>query len=304
MKKTLLSVVGPTAIGKTTMAISLAKHFDTEIISTDSRQFYREMQIGTATPSKEELSSAKHHFIHHKSIFDSYSVGDFERDALQRLEKLFKQKDTVVMVGGSGLYNDAVTKGLDIFPKIHPDIRKRLNQDYAENGIESLHEQLKMHDPYYFEKVDKGNPHRLVRALEVCIGAGKPYSSFISAKKKPRPFDTLTLGIDANRPLIYERINARVDQMITEGLVAEVEGLIKYRELNALQTVAFKELFHYLDGTWPFDFAISEIKKNTRRFAKRQMTWFKKNQKIVWVPHDIEVNDLVSLVKRKLIVNA
>lgn len=303
MKKALLSVVGPTAIGKTAMAISLARHFDTEIISTDSRQFYKEMHIGTAVPTKEELVSAKHHFIQHKSISDAYSVGDFERDALQQLEKLFKRKDTAVMVGGSGLYNDALLYGLDKFPKIDPHVRQGLNTDYSENGIETLQRQLNSLDPGYFQKVDLGNPHRLIRALEVCIGTGKPYSFFLSAEKKPRPFETLTIGISADRPLIYGLINARVDQMIAEGLVAEVESLKQYKQLNALQTVGYKELFLYLDGIWTLDFAISEIKKNTRRFAKRQMTWFRKNRETLWVPYDIKTKDLVSMVERKLVAS-
>lgn len=299
MKKTLLSVVGPTAIGKTAMAISLARYFDTEIISSDSRQFYKEMHIGTAVPSTKELTAAKHHFIQHKSILDAYSVGDFERDALQLLEKLFREKDIVVMVGGSGLYNDAVTKGLDKFPKIDPKIREQLNKVYTENGIEKLQEQLKAEDPVYYKKVDKENPHRLIRALEVCFGTGKPYSSFLAKTKKSRPFKTITIGLKADRQLVYDRINTRVVDMIAQGLVSEVEKLKKHPNLNALQTVGYKELFNYLEGNWTLDFAISEIKKNTRRFAKRQMTWFRKNEDTVWVPHDIGSDALVSAVENK-----
>lgn len=300
MEKTLLSVVGPTGIGKTAMAISLARHFDTEIISSDSRQFYKEMQIGTAVPSTEELAAVKHHFIQHKSILDGYSVGDFERDALQLLEKLFMEKDIVVMVGGSGLYNDAVTKGLDKFPKIDLNIRKQLNKIYVENGIEKLRQQLKEEDPSYYEKVDKENPHRLIRALEVCFGTGKPYSSFLAKKKRSRPFRTITIGLKANRQLVYDRINSRVDDMIGNGLVSEVEKLKEHPDLNALQTVGYKELFNYLEGNWTLDFAISEIKKNTRRFAKRQMTWFRKNDDTLWVPYDINRNALISEVENKM----
>lgn len=303
MEKTLLSVVGPTAIGKTAMAISLAKHFDTEIISSDSRQFYREMQIGTAVPSPLELEDVKHHFIQHKGIFDPYSVGDFERDALQLLEKLYRDKDIVVMVGGSGLYNDAVTKGLDKFPKIDPEIRKQLNDVYAESGIEKLQEQLKAEDPTYYEKVDIENPHRLIRALEVYLGTGKPYSSFLAKAKRSRPFRTITIGIKADRQLVYDRINTRVDDMIARGLVTEVEELKKHQDLNALKTVGYNELINYLEGKWPLDFAVSEIKKNTRRFAKRQMTWFRKNVDTVWVPHDIGVKELISTVENRLMVN-
>ncbi len=300
MEKTLISVVGPTAIGKTAMAISLALHFDTEIISSDSRQFYKEMLIGTAVPVQQELQTVKHHFIQHKSIFDVYSVGDFERDALQLLNKLFSEKDIVVMVGGSGLYNDAVTKGLDKFPKIDPDIRKQLNKVYEENGIEKIQEHLKVADSAYYQKVDKENPHRLIRALEVCIGTGKPYSSFLAKAKISRPFRTIIIGLKADRQSVYDRINTRVDDMIAQGLVSEVEKLKKHRNLNALQTVGYKELFNYFEGIWTLDFAISEIKKNTRRFAKRQMTWFKKNENTVWVPYDIGSQGLISRVENEV----
>ncbi len=303
MEKTLLSIVGPTAIGKTALAISLALHFDTEIISADSRQFYKEMSIGTAVPAQEELKAVKHHFIQHKSIFDPYSVGDFERDALELLEKIFSEKDIVVMVGGSGLYNDAVTIGLDKFPKIDPDIRKQLNKVFEENGIKKLQEQLKGEDSAYYQRVDKDNPHRLIRALEVCIGTGKPYSSFLVKAKKSRPFRTITIGLKADRQLVYDRINKRVEHMIAQGLVSEVEKLKKHQNLNALQTVGYKELFNYLEGNWTLDFAVSEIKKNTRRFAKRQMTWFRKNEDTIWVAHDMGTEALVAAVENELSIN-
>ncbi len=303
MEKTLLSIVGPTAIGKTAMAISIALHFDSEIISSDSRQFYKEMLIGTAVPAQEELKAVKHHFIQHKSISDAYSVGDFERDALELLEKLFSEIDIVVMVGGSGLYTDAVTKGLDKFPKIDADIRKQLNMVFKENGIEKLQEQLKVVDPVYYQKVDKENPHRLIRALEVCLGTGKPYSSFLAKAKKSRPFRTITIGLKADRQLVYDRINTRVDHMIAQGLLSEVENLKKHQNLNALQTVGYKELFNYLEGNWTLDFALSEIKKNTRRFAKRQMTWFRKNDDTIWVPNDIVIEALISRVENELRIN-
>ncbi len=302
-QKTLLSVVGPTGIGKTAKAISLARHFNTEIVSSDSRQFYKEMEIGTAVPSPEELAMVPHHFIQHKSIFDVYSVGDFERDALRMLENLFKDRDVAVMVGGSGLYNDAVTEGLDDFPPIDPDIRKQLNKTLEKEGLESLQKELQRSDPSYYKKVDIANPHRLIRALEVCMGTGKPYSSFVSKDKRPRPFQTLTIGLEANRQRIYDRINTRVDAMIARGLLAEVEGLQKHKKRNALQTVGYKELFNYLDGNWTRDFAISEIKKNTRRFAKRQMTWFRKRRDTLWVPYDLPAEELISTVEKKLIID-
>ncbi|MGJ8735879.1 tRNA (adenosine(37)-N6)-dimethylallyltransferase MiaA [Zobellia laminariae] len=303
MEKILLSVVGPTAIGKTKLAIALAKHFKTEIISADSRQFFKEMRIGTAVPTPEELEQAKHHFIQHISIFDSYSVGDFERDALHLLDELFKNHNIVVMVGGSGLYTKAVAEGLDDFPKVDPKIREQLNEKFAENGIESLQNDLKNRDPDYYATVDLNNPHRLIRALEICIGTNSPYSSFLSQNKKNRPFKTVTVGIEADRALIYERINQRVDIMVQEGLIDEVRQLEKYKELNALQTVGYRELFTYFekkeksgDSTAESDltFALEEIKKNTRRFAKRQLTWFKKNEETIWVSYDANPQELIA----------
>ncbi|HET8735387.1 MAG TPA: tRNA (adenosine(37)-N6)-dimethylallyltransferase MiaA [Pricia sp.] len=296
-KKTLISIVGPTAIGKTAKAISLARYFDTEIISSDSRQFYREMEIGTAVPSKKELAAARHHFIQHKSILDTYSVGDFERDALQLLQSLFRKKDVTVMVGGSGLYNDAVVSGLDEFPPIDPDIRKQLNRILKEDGLETLREELQRRDPSYYAQVDRENPHRLIRALEVCIGTDKPYSSFLSREKKHRPFRTVAIGLEADRERIYERIDTRVDGMIENGLIEEVRGLQKHKHRNALRTVGYQEIFNFIEGKWTLEFAISEIKKNTRRFAKRQMTWFRKNKDILWVSHDISDAELISKVE-------
>jgi tRNA dimethylallyltransferase len=299
ISKTLISIVGPTAIGKTSLAIKLANQFDTEIISADSRQFFKEMQIGTAVPTNLELESATHHFIQHKSVANTYSVGDFEKEALQRLEELFKTNDTLIMVGGSGLYVDAVTKGLDSFPEIDSSIRESLNKKLQENGLQSLQEQLKELDPIYYEKVDLDNPHRLIRALEVCIGSGLPYSSFIGQPKPKRPFHVITVGIKADREIIYDRINQRVDIMMQEGLLSEVKCIYEFKNLNALQTVGYRELFKHLDGEWDLDFAISEIKKNTRRFAKRQQTWFKKNQDTLWVNHDADFLDIVDVIKNK-----
>ncbi len=284
--KYLISVVGPTAIGKTNLAIALAKHYKTEIVSADSRQFFKEMQIGTAVPSKEELAAVPHHFIQHKSIFESYSVGDFEKEALALLSNLFKKHDCVIMVGGSGLYVDAVTKGLDEFPDVDPGIREDLNKELKEKGIVELQNQLKLLDETQYAKIDIENPHRLIRALEVCIGSGLPYSSFLNKKKTKRPFQTITIGLQADRQVIYDRINRRVDIMINEGLLKEARIMYPHRALNALQTVGYKELFNYFDGEWALDFAISEIKKNTRRFAKRQLTWYRKNNKILWFDHD------------------
>lgn len=295
--KVLISIIGPTAIGKTKLAILLANHFKTEIISADSRQFFKEMAIGTAVPSTWELSRAMHHFIQHKSIHEPYSVGDFEKDALSTLEALFQNHDTVVMVGGSGLYVDAVTKGLDSFPKVDSGIRETLNKELVDNGIEILQSKLKELDPDYYEKVDLQNPHRLIRALEICIGTGKSYSSFLNKPKGQRNFKVLSIGLKADRKVIYDRINERVDIMMKDGLLSEVRSLLDHRDLNALQTVGYKELFEYCDGNWTLDFAVSEIKKNTRRFAKRQTTWFKKNPNTLWIAYNYHEKDMIAQIE-------
>lgn len=301
--KTLISVVGPTAIGKTKLAIALAQHFKTDILSADSRQFYKEMRIGTAVPSGEELQSATHHFIQHKSIHESYSVGDFEKEATHLLEVLFKKTDIVILVGGSGLFTDAVTRGLDDFPRIDPNIRTKLNMEFQEHGILYLQKKLRKLDPKYYEQVDSENPHRLIRALEVCIGSGKPYSSFLCQEKPKRPFAIFTVGITADREVIYDRINRRVDLMLEEGLLEEVKSVYKHKALNALQTVGYKELFKHLDGEWELDFAVSEIKKNTRRFAKRQLTWFRKNENILWVDFKDELSTIIKKIETEINTN-
>lgn len=299
-QKVLISVVGPTAIGKTKLAIALAQHFNAQILSADSRQFYREMQIGTAVPSKEELTTVPHHFIQHKSIHDTYSVGDFERDALKVLEQLFQVSDTAIMVGGSGLYSDAVVLGLDHFPETAPGVRDNLNERYRADGIEVLQNQLKELDPEYYASVDLNNPHRLIRALEVCISSGRPYSSFLDRPKIPRPFKCLLVGIKAEREIIYDRINLRVDKMMKEGLLNEVKALAAYKDKNALQTVGYRELFRYLDGSIDLDFAVEEIKKNSRRFAKRQLTWLKKNNEILWVDYQDDLETIVVQIEARL----
>ncbi len=299
MTNTLIVVVGPTAIGKTSLSIQLAKHLKCEIVSADSRQFYKEMRIGTAVPNSNELQQVTHHFIQHKSIEETYSVGDFEKDALDTLNKLFEKNEFVILVGGSGLYVDAVTKGLDSFPEISEDVRKALNKQYDTEGIESLQQQLKTLDPVYFEKVDIHNTHRVMRALEVCISSGKPYSSFITKTPKKRPFNVIKIGITAERSIIYDRINERVDIMIKEGLLDEVKSLYSYKSLNALNTVGYKEIFNFIEGTWDLDFAISEIKKNTRRFAKRQLTWFRKDLEIQWFDYLYNLESILSYIKNR-----
>lgn len=298
--KNVVAIIGPTGIGKTTLAIKLAKYFKTEIFSADSRQFFKEMSIGTAVPSKEELKAVPHHFIQHKSIFEDYSVGDFEKESIFFLERFFEEKDLVIMVGGSGLYLDAVTKGLDEFPEIDPEIRAGLNKKLKTEGIKSLQDQLAKLDREHYSKLDLENPHRLIRALEVCIGTGKPYSSFLGKRKTDRPFNVITVGIMADREIIYDRIEQRVDLMIQKGLVQEAKALKGHSALNALQTVGYRELFNYFNGEWTLDFAVSEIKKNTRRFAKRQLTWFKRNKNTLWIDYDAEIDVIIRQIEKRL----
>ena len=283
----LISIIGPTAIGKTALAIRLATIFDTDIISADSRQFFKEMKIGTAVPTSEELNVAKHHFIGHKSISDEYSVGHFEEEAIPLINKLFEKKNALILVGGSGLYIDAVLFGLDKFPEVDAKYRLQLDALLRENGIEALHKLLQEKDPIYLEKVDRNNPHRLIRALEVCLSSGKPYSSFLNQKKIKRNFQHLIIGSETEREKLYRRINKRVDQMVSDGLEAEAKSLYPYKQLNALQTVGYQEFFDFFDGKISKVEAIESIKQNTRRFAKRQITWFKKYD-ATWFEGDSE----------------
>jgi tRNA dimethylallyltransferase len=296
----LINIVGPTAIGKTSLAIQLANKFNTEIISADSRQFYKEMRIGTAVPSAEELQAAKHHFIQHISIKDNYNVGDFESDAIKKLDELFKNNKIVIMVGGSGLYTKSVLEGLDYFPEVSLEIRQKLNLKLEKEGLDSLQQQLHKLDPDYYKIVDLENPHRVIRALEVCISSGKPYSSFLNQPKKERNFTAINIGLSADREIIYDRINRRVDLMIAEGLLDEAKTLFPKRELNALNTVGYKELFSYLEGKDSLETAVSEIKKNTRRFAKRQLTWFRKDQEINWFDYKTPVEEIQQFLDSKI----
>ena len=296
----LINIVGPTAIGKTSLAIQLANKFNTEIISADSRQFYKEIRIGTAVPSAEELQAAKHHFIQHISIKDNYNVGDFESEAIKKLDELFKNNKIVIMIGGSGLYTKSVLEGLDYFPEVSLEIRQELNLKLEKEGLDSLQQQLHKLDPDYYKIVDLENPHRVIRALEVCISSGKPYSSFLNQPKQERNFTAISIGLSAEREIIYDRINRRVDLMITEGLMDEAKALFPKRELNALNTVGYKELFSYLEGKDSLETAVSEIKKNTRRFAKRQLTWFRKDQEINWFDYKTPVEEIQQFLDSKI----
>lgn len=286
---TLIVVVGPTAIGKTSLAIHLANFYQTEIISADSRQFFREMNIGTAKPSAEELAAAKHHFIDSHSVETLFSTGDFELEALKLIAELFKKHSTLIMVGGSGLYIDSVCKGLDKLPEINLNIRQQLNEQFATEGIISIQNQLKNLDPEYFAKVDPSNPQRMIRGLEVFLSTGQKLSSFLTANKKERPFNIIKIGLNADRALVYEKINQRVDLMMEAGLLDEVKTLVPYRRFNALNTVGYSELFDYLDGKTDLSSAVAMIKQNTRRFAKRQLTWFKRDGSTTWFePNDVK----------------
>lgn len=296
----LINIVGPTAIGKTALAIKLAHHFGTEIISSDSRQFFKEMSIGTAVPSEEELSEAVHHFIQHKSIFESYSVGDFERDTIKFLENFYKKNSIIIMVGGSGLYSNAVLYGLDEFPDISQQIREDLNSEYKNKGIEFLQKKLQQLDPQHYENVDIYNPQRIIRALEVCIGTGKAYSSFLNKKKKDRFFSFIQIGLIAEREAMYNRINLRVEKMLEKGLFKEVQSLYKYKNLNALQTVGYREFFDFLDSKINFNQAIELTKMNTRRFAKRQLTWYNKQTDIQWFDYKTNLPEIVNYINSKL----
>jgi tRNA dimethylallyltransferase len=304
--KYLITIVGPTAIGKTALSIELAKHYNCEIISCDSRQFFKEMSIGTAVPSPEELASANHHFIQNKSILDTYTVGDFEKEALLKIEKLHKKNDYVVLVGGSGLYVDAILKGFDEFPTIDPSIREKVNLNYEKLGIEYLQSQLELLDPNYFKNITIDNPQtlqnpqRMMRFVEVCIGTGKPYSSFLNHKKNNRNFVPISIGLEAERSVIYDRINQRVDIMVKEGLVEEAKALYNQRELNALQTVGYRELFSYFEGEFTLAFSIDEIKKNTRRFSKRQLTWFKRKENTKWFDYLTERNEIIKHIQNQI----
>ncbi len=258
------------------------------------------MQIGTAAPTLVELEAAPHHFIKHISINNDYNVGTYEREAIALLNKLYKKHSIVIMVGGSGLYVNAVTKGLDELPKVDHNIREELNNRFQKDGLEGLQFQLRELDPKAYATIAIDNPQRLIRALEVCLSSGQPYTSFLTAKNKNRNFKTITIGLTADREIIYDRINKRVDLMIKEGLLDEVESLLPHKNLNALKTVGYRELFNFLDNEWTYDFAIAEIKKNTRRFAKRQLTWFKKDESTIWFDYKTDVNVIIEAINKRI----
>ena len=295
--KTLIYIAGPTGVGKTKTSIALAKAFDTEIISCDSRQFYKEMRVGTAVPSDDELAAVKHHFIQNKSVKDTYTVADFEKEAVKKIEELFTEKDTLIMVGGSGMYADAVMFGMDKFPEISDEVRNQINVFYETHGIEGLQQLLREKDPKYYTRVDIHNPVRLLRALEVCISADKPYSSFLGQDREPRNFVSKMIILHCPRAILYEKINDRVDQMMDSNLEEEAKALIPYQSNSALRTVGYKELFPYFNGAYDLDHAVNEIKKNTRRYAKRQITWFKKYDNALCFPANTSIDEIYNLLQ-------
>lgn len=292
-KKYLIVIVGPTAVGKTDLCIKLGKKFKTEIISSDSRQFFKEMNLGTAKPSQAELKSVKHHLINSHSIFDTYDVKTFEKDALAILEQIFSSKDVAIMTGGSGLYVDAICDGFDDIPDINPAIRSGIIKAFEEKGLTYLQERVSAIDPDYYETVDRHNPQRLMRAIEVSEGTGKPFSSFRNKKKVDRPFHIIKIGLQRDREELYQRIDQRMDIMIETGLFEEAVELYPYKDLNALQTVGYSEIFGYLDGEYDKEEAIRLLKRNSRRYAKRQLTWFRKDESIRWFSPDQE-NEIIA----------
>lgn len=296
-EKILLVVAGPTASGKTALGIQLAQYYHTEILSADSRQFYKEMEIGTAKPSLEERVMAPHHFVDSLSIEQAYNVGDFERDALTFLEQFYQESDLAILVGGSGLYIKAVCEGLDVFPPVSAGVREGLIQVLEDQGIEKLQEELAVADPIYYNKVDRSNPHRLIRALEICRSTGQAFSSFQGKGRAIRPFKTLTIAINWERTELYARINKRVDWMIQVGLVEEAKALYPYQQFNALQTVGYRELFDHFNGLTDLHTAIELIKRNTRRYAKRQLTWLRKQEGVFWVNPDVALEEIVAWVE-------
>jgi tRNA dimethylallyltransferase len=289
-------LLGPTGVGKTEISLQLASAFACPIVSSDSRQFYRELKIGTAAPTPSELARATHYFIGSHSIFDTYNAGEYETDVMLLLEKLFQENDVVMLVGGSMMYIDAVCDGIDDIPTVDEETRNYWKNIYAEKGLDYIQNELKRLDPVHFEEVDFMNPKRILHALEICSITGKPYSDFRTGTKKERPFNILKIGLNRPRPELYERINARVIKMLEDGLIEEAKLFYEHRHLNTLNTVGYKELFEYFAGNWTLDFAVNMIQQNSRRYAKRQMTWFNRDKEINWF-HPEEEEQIISFAK-------
>lgn len=299
MKKTLVILLGPTGVGKTELCLSLAEELNTEIVSCDSRQFFRELKIGTAAPTEAQMQRVKHHLVGNLSIFDYYSCGRFEIDALKKLDELFLSKDVVLMTGGSMLYIDAICKGIDDIPNVDQNLRDSLHERYANEGIDNILAELKLLDPEYYDLVDKKNHKRIIHALEICLTSGKTFSSFRKETAKARPFDIIKIGLNLPREELYDRINKRVDIMFEEGLLEEAKKFYPHRNLNSLNTVGYKELFEYFDGNWELDFAKNMIKQNSRRYAKKQLTWFNRDKDINWFRPD-QQKEILSFLNNRL----
>lgn len=299
MKKTLVILLGPTGVGKTELCLSLAEELNTEIVSCDSRQFFKELKIGTAAPTEAQMQRVKHHLVGNLSIFDYYSCGRFEIDALKKLDELFLSKDVVLMTGGSMLYIDAICKGIDDIPNVDQNLRDSLHERYANEGIDNILAELKLLDPEYYDLVDKKNHKRIIHALEICLTSGKTFSSFRKETAKARPFDIIKIGLNLPREELYDRINKRVDIMFEEGLLEEAKKFYPHRNLNSLNTVGYKELFEYFDGNWGLDFAKNMIKQNSRRYAKKQLTWFNRDKDINWFRPD-QQKEILSFLKNRL----
>ncbi len=284
--KTLLVLLGPTGVGKTDISLEIARHYGCPIVSSDSRQFYRELKIGTAAPTEVQLSAVRHYFIGTHSIHDEYSCGQYEQDVMKLLSELFVENDVLMLVGGSMMYIDAVCQGMDDIPSVDAGIREFWKNEYATKGLGFIQEELKRLDPTHYNEVDLKNYKRLLHALEICSITGKPFSDIRTGKKKVRPFNIVKVGLNREREELYERINKRVDQMMQEGLLAEAEQFYSFRHLNTLNTVGYKELYEYMDGKWDLDFAVNMIRQDSRRYAKRQLTWFNRDKEIVWFHPD------------------
>lgn len=298
MKKTLIVITGPTAVGKTDLCLDIAKYFGIPIINADSRQIYREIKIGTAAPTEEQLQQVRHYFVGTQALTDYYSASIYEQEVMSLLDTLFQTSDYALLSGGSMMYIDALCNGIDDIPTVDDETRNTLKRRLAEEGLESLCEQLRVLDPEHYEIVDKKNPRRVVHALEICLMTGRTYTSFRTNEHKERPFNIIKIGLTRDREIIYERINRRVDIMMEQGFLDEARSVYPLRHLNALNTVGYKELFAYLDGTWSLDEAIERIKGNTRRYARKQLTWYKKDPLVTWFSPDDKKLILNHIIKQ------
>ncbi|CDA76452.1 tRNA dimethylallyltransferase 2 [Bacteroides sp. CAG:530] len=298
-KPTLIVLIGPTGIGKTDLSLNIAEHYNTEIISADSRQLYADLKIGTAAPTPEQLARVKHHFVGTLQLTDYYSAAQYEAEVMKKLDELFKRHNVIVLTGGSMMYVDAVCKGIDDIPTVDEETRKTLMQHYENVGLERLCAELKILDPEYYDIVDKKNPKRVIHALEICYMTGQTYTSFRTSQTKERPFNIIKVGLRREREELYARINKRVDIMMEDGLIEEAKSVYQYKNLNSLNTVGYKEMFKYLDGEWELPFAIEKIKQNSRIYSRKQVTWFKRDTDITWF-HPDDTDNIMSFIEERL----